>query len=202
MINDNNANSSNTAKMGVNQFTDYSTQDIAGIFISKHYLVHLGNFSFNGTEAQKTEKSSLKGAGVKVTATTVPTSLDYKALGKVTSIKNQGSCGDCWSFSSTAMYESLLLFNGFPEYDLSEEESLECTYNYAPNKRMSDCKGGYLLDVVTKVGKVGTVLESSYPYIASNTSSGFPTTSGICSETNRVMVGNTTVQYSSSLSQT
>jgi C1A family cysteine protease len=52
---------------------------------------------------------------------TIPTTLDYtnyNGQDYLTSVKNQGSCGCCWSFAATAQYESLLKLNGF-SYDLS-----------------------------------------------------------------------------------
>ena len=54
----------------------------------------------------------------------LPSSLDYYAMGKVTSIKNQANCGCCWSFASTAVYESQLLIHYKSSYGLSDEANL------------------------------------------------------------------------------
>lgn len=39
----------------------------------------------------------------------IPPSLDWSALGGTTPVKNQGSCGDCWSFSATGALEGFCL---------------------------------------------------------------------------------------------
>jgi cathepsin L len=130
---------------------------------------------------------------------TPPASLDYNALGKVTSIKNQGSCGCCWAFSSVATYESWLLIKGF-NLGVSEEGVLECTYLYSEGRRQSNCTVGYLTDAMDYLAKVGGVLRSNYPYVSGSISSGAPaTTPGICAERNRIYIGNGTSTYDETL---
>ena len=91
--------------------------------------------------------------------------------------------------------------SGF-NYDLSAEAALECTSYYAPNQRVSDCSGGYFVDPLNFISKVGSVLRSTYPYAAYNYGSvpGYPSTPGICSEQNRIYLGAGTVNlYASGL---
>lgn len=40
---------------------------------------------------------------------TLPLEVDWRTENKVSSVKNQGSCGSCWAFTSTALYESILM---------------------------------------------------------------------------------------------
>ncbi len=38
---------------------------------------------------------------------------------KASSIKDQGSCGSCWAFTTVGLYETLMKVKGKQEYDLS-----------------------------------------------------------------------------------
>ena len=56
---------------------------------------------------------------------TIPEMYDLRTVNGncfITSIKNQGDYGDCWSFSAVAAMESNLLKQGFGSQDLSELE--------------------------------------------------------------------------------
>jgi len=52
---------------------------------------------------------------------TLPASVDWIAAGAVNPIKNQGQCGSCYSFGSTAVVEAALFINGFDLPNLSEQ---------------------------------------------------------------------------------
>lgn len=77
---------------------------------------------------------------------------------KASAIKNQGSCGCCWSFATTGLYETFMMVKGKQEYDLSEEFVLECTNILNPSNYNSDCTGGYVDYSTGMVKKYGIPL--------------------------------------------
>ncbi len=88
---------------------------------------------------------------------TLPASYDLRALGKVSGIRNQGSCGSCWAFGTLASYEGAILFNGGANEDLSEQFLLDC------NSQGYSCNGGWwVFNELTN----GAPKESCYPYVA------------------------------------
>jgi len=81
-------------------------------------------------------------------------------------VRNQGSCGSCWAFTSIATIESLLLKNlggAANAYDLSEQQLIDCTTSVGN----AGCNGGWPSSA-TRAVKGGVMTESSYPYAASN----------------------------------
>ena len=86
-------------------------------------------------------------------------------------------------------------------YELSAQAALECTSFYSPDKIVSDCSGGYFPDPLTFYSKVGGVLLSSYPYISGSygDGAGYPRSTGICTETNRIYLGAGTMYLQSGL---
>lgn len=75
--------------MGVNQFTDLTSEEI------KQY------FGFKKPEMQ------YSGEFEEPLNVTAPNSIDWRSKGAVLSVKNQGDCGSCWTFS--AVRYSLIL---------------------------------------------------------------------------------------------
>jgi hypothetical protein len=96
----------------------------------------------------------------KRTLATPPATWDWRDSGKVTSVKNQGSCGSCWDFAHIGSYEAAILVNGGSSYDLSEQWLLDC------NTQGYSCSGGWL-DAWGNMSN-GVPLESCYPYTATD----------------------------------
>ena len=88
----------------------------------------------------------------------LPKSFDWRAIaGAVRPVKNQGLCGSCWAFATTAAIETRHFLDTGNSVDLSEQQILDCTY---PNR--NGCGGGWYLNAYRKNLKQTTL--KSYPY--------------------------------------
>ena len=101
-------------------------------------------------------------SSAKVSADPLPARWDWRETGKVTSIKNQSSCGACYAFATAADFESKLLIAGEGTYNLSENNIKECNING------TSCGGGNYEMIANFLSKYGTVLESCDPYVAAD----------------------------------
>ncbi|MBD3168440.1 MAG: T9SS type A sorting domain-containing protein [candidate division Zixibacteria bacterium] len=122
--------------------------------------------SRNGFVPQDIDLSHLTGrtAPDDLRTMSTPAQWDWRTTGKVTSVKNQSSCGSCYAFASIANIESKLLIDGQGTFDLSENNAKECNW-YDTN-----CNGGNYTKMANLFSKKGVVLESCDPYVASNQS--------------------------------
>lgn len=92
----------------------------------------------------------------------LPTSLDWRDHGIVTRVKDQGSCGSCWSFSATGAIESEWALANKTLISLSEQQLMDCR---AGGK---GCDGGSPqggFEIVHKTTH-GACSEAEYPYHA------------------------------------
>jgi C1A family cysteine protease len=107
---------------------------------------------------------------------TAPTgTYDWRDVGGtdyVTSIKDQGDCGSCWAFATTAADESFALINDIPYnqgIDLSEQILLSCS-------GAGTCSGGYIDQASNFIQSTGLPPAGDDPYTATNSACSIATT--------------------------
>lgn len=89
-----------------------------------------------------------------------PISFDWREKNKVSSVKNQGSCGSCWAFSSTEAVESAWAIKHDKLYNLSEQELVDCSDTYGNH----GCQGGSMDNAFNYIIDNGLCSNISYPY--------------------------------------
>jgi uncharacterized repeat protein (TIGR01451 family) len=121
----------------------------------------------------------LTGQRVSASGTSIqalPSSWDWRDTSKVTSVKNQSTCGACYAFASVGNIESKLLIDGAGTYNLSENNAKECNWrelnNFQdpPGTPWGSCDGGNYFMMANLFSKKGTVLETDDPYVVSDVS--------------------------------
>ena len=139
--------------MGINQFTDLTPEEFKAQYVTgiKGKVESSGCGSFS---------SSASGA---------PSSIDWRNKGAVTSVKDQGQCGSCWTFSATGAVEGAWAISKGQLIDLSEEQLVECAgLKYGS----MGCNGGQMDGAFKYVMEHGQCALSSYPYTSGTGESG------------------------------
>ncbi|KAG2438899.1 hypothetical protein HYH02_010694 [Chlamydomonas schloesseri] len=102
-----------------------------------------------------------------------PSTVNWVAAGKVTGIKNQYQCGDCWAFAATAVVETMLAIQAGTNatISLSEQQVMDCTpYTLKGNGSVNSdgCDGTYDLysGLVFPYAREGLMTDGAYPYTA------------------------------------
>jgi len=94
---------------------------------------------------------------------TYPETWDWREMGGVTALRDQGTCEFCWAFAAYAEIESGILINEGVSLNLAEQQPADC------NAEGHDCdSGGYPGSAFDLARSPGAVAEECMPYIDDN----------------------------------
>ncbi|KAK1261648.1 Cysteine proteinase 1 [Acorus gramineus] len=102
----------------------------------------------------------------------LPADFDWRDHGAVTPVKNQGSCGSCWSFSASGALEGANFLSTGELVSLSEQQLVDCDHVCDPTEPRScdaGCNGGLMTNAFEYLVESGGLeREEDYPYTGSN----------------------------------
>lgn len=159
-----------TWNVALNHFSDLSEAELKNTYLN----LKPNNSTFDpppirdfiekfvkGKQSEPTTPAADSDSGARLLAS-LPTSIDWRLLGKVTPVKDQGNCGSCWTFSTVGAIESLRLIvnssatNSTANY--SEQQLVNCdSWNGA-------CNGGDPVRAMNWEYFNGTTSATTYPY--------------------------------------
>ncbi|XP_078151117.1 oryzain alpha chain-like [Carex rostrata] len=132
--------------LGLNRFADLTNEEYRSTYL--------------GTKPAGTRRGKV-GDRYKVReGESLPDSIDWREKGAVAEVKDQGSCGSCWAFSTIASVEGINQIVTGDLISLSEQELVDCDTSYNQG-----CNGGlmdYAYEFIIKNEGIDT--EEDYPY--------------------------------------
>ena len=133
-----------TYRTGITKFSDLTKQEFAKIYLNLNYdAMAMANF---------------EPVTVKV-SNAAPTTYDWRDHGRVSAVKDQGSCGSCWAFSTVANLEGLYAAKKGTIKTFSEQMLVDC------DTSDSGCNGGLMEYAFTWLKKNGGIMtDTDYPY--------------------------------------
>jgi cathepsin H len=128
---------------GVNEWSDLSWEEFKGKFLmapQKCSATEKGNHEMSGKADDP---------------------VDWRLKNVVTPVKNQGSCGSCWAFSTTGAVESVSAIKTGKLQTVAEQQLVDCAGGF---KNMG-CRGGLPSQAFQYIMWAGGIQDSaSYPY--------------------------------------
>ncbi|XP_072952950.1 oryzain alpha chain-like [Typha angustifolia] len=139
-------------RLGLNRFADLTNEEYRAKFLG----VRAEGSHRRRDEGEGSDRYRLRAGDA------LPDSVDWRKKGAVVSVKDQGSCGSCWAFSTIAAVEGINQIVTGDLISLSEQELVDCDTSYNQG-----CDGGlmdYAFEFIINNGGIDT--EEDYPYNA------------------------------------
>jgi cathepsin H len=133
---------------GVNEWSDLTWAEFSARFLMA---------------PQECSATTEKG-GHKIIGTAADPVIDWRTKNVVTPVKNQGSCGSCWAFSTTGVLEGYAKIYNNELPNVSEQQLVDCSKN---GQTLFGCQGGWPWAAAQWAqSKNGLCSQTAYPYTA------------------------------------
>jgi len=146
-----NSNPTKSWKVGINQFTDQTEEEVKVLLGGKKSVEHHKRFIKSENYNFPKNPSA---------------SVDWRQKGIITPVKDQGRCGSCWAFAAAETLESYFTLAHPGQLPvLSEQQILDCTPNPLQCGGTGGCGGATVEMAYQKIQSMGGLSsEWTYPY--------------------------------------
>jgi len=144
-----------SASYGITQFADLTHEEFAQFYLNGGKDIHVVRGDHHNYQDICPETSD------------VPAEIDWRDKNAVTGVKDQGSCGSCWAFSTTGHIEGAYALKHGDLKSFSEQQLVDCDHECDPEDPRScdaGCNGGLMWNAFQYIIKNGLEEESAYPY--------------------------------------
>lgn len=177
--------------IGHNVYSGMNSSEFAEFMkfgVNKKLLENKTGF-LRGSDLTVKQLDSLKQLDALVfNSSVLPVSVDWRTKGAVTDVKSQGSCGSCWSFSTTGSLEGIYAITHGSLVSFSEQQLVDCDNGIRKNH---GCNGGLMdlaFDWISSNG--GLCTEQDYPYLSGTTEK-----AGTCQKSCKLTQGSKISKY-------
>jgi KDEL-tailed cysteine endopeptidase len=140
-----NADPCATFNMSINKFTDLTADEFKEKYVGK-----------------VNTESDFGCVSIETKTTTSIETFDWRNYNVVNPVRNQGQCGSCWAFATTANAESVWAIHTGNLYDMSEQYLVDCATGIGYFNM--GCKGGNMDSAFKYMIQNKQCNESEYPY--------------------------------------
>ncbi|KAJ9585525.1 hypothetical protein L9F63_002679 [Diploptera punctata] len=139
-----------TYKLAINKFSD---------------MLHDEYLKLHGSRRNKGQLGSQGSTFVTPENVNIPDEMDWRKLGAVTHVKDQGHCGSCYAFGAVGSLEGQQFRKTGNLTALSEQNIVDC--GILSHYKTFACGGGFGVEVFKFIQYNGGIdTEESYPYVA------------------------------------
>jgi hypothetical protein len=159
-----------------NNYNSYSYNSYSyNSYSYNSYSYNSYSYNYNNTFNNTTNTSTLDNNNY-LNESDIET-FDWRMYNVVNPVRNQGQCGSCWAFATTANAESVWAIHTGSLYDLSEQYLVDCATGVGYFNM--GCHGGNMDSAFKYMINNKQCNETDYPYV-----SGFTESKGTCHECN------------------
>ncbi|XP_030752219.1 mexicain-like [Sitophilus oryzae] len=147
-----------TYNMDINEFTDYTDDELSQIYYTGEDTKEEHLFSEDLEDVCSGGCIHSRSSRSRPDISTDRESINWREKNAVTSVKSQKKYKTCWAFVTAGILEGLVAIKHKKLQSLSTQQLIDCTAGY------EELKGGYVIEGLRYAEEHGLLTDNDYPY--------------------------------------